>query len=546
MSENMATKVLTHDALLAARSDAHKAGRRVVQCHGCFDIVHPGHVRHLQQARALGDVLLVSITGDGAIDKGTGRPLIPEELRAENLAALDCVDWVYVEPRPTAAELLDEVRPDIYVKGREYEFNRDPRFAHERATVERHGGRVVFSSGDVVFSSTALMASMERSVDPLHHRLTQLMQLDELQGPALYQLISAFRGKRVLVVGEAMRDTYVLCDRPSVAGESPVMTLRPIERRRFDGGSLILARHLLALGARPVVVTALPETDEGRRVRERLTAQGIELRTIPIESALPETQRYLVGTQKVMEVDQREPIVLDAAGQDRLVKLAADAARNGKACDAAIIADHGLGLLTPAVLASLTGEIRRRVDVLAGISRGRRSTPRALHGADLTCLSEAQLREWRLAYDEGLPAATWKLLRDTRAGAAIVTLDGEGLVAFERLPDEPGETWPNRVHGEHVPSLCPYAVDAVGGSDALLAAATLTMSVGGSLLAGAFLGAVASAEQAQRIGNVPVTTSDLRGAIARIRTAHLAYVEPEVIQARTVGRCPSVPPAIVP
>ena len=103
-------------------------GKRLIQCHGCFDIVHPGHIRHLRQARSLGDALLVSITGDEEMRKGTGRPLIPQELRAENLAALDCVDFVYIEPRPTALELLREVRPDIYVKGREYENNNDPRF----------------------------------------------------------------------------------------------------------------------------------------------------------------------------------------------------------------------------------------------------------------------------------------------------------------------------------------------------------------------------------------------------------------------------------
>jgi rfaE bifunctional protein nucleotidyltransferase chain/domain len=126
------SKILSREQLLARRGEARVAGRRVVQCHGCFDIVHPGHLRHLRHAKAQGDVLLVSITGDSMIDKGTGRPLIPQELRAENLAALDCVDWVYVEARPTAVELLGELRPDVYVKGREYENNNDPRFKREQ------------------------------------------------------------------------------------------------------------------------------------------------------------------------------------------------------------------------------------------------------------------------------------------------------------------------------------------------------------------------------------------------------------------------------
>src|SRR5262249_23106391 len=106
-------KILPRADLLRLRAAARAAGRKVVHCHGCFDIVHPGHIRHLRYAKALGDILFVSITGDAEIKKGTGRPLIPEELRAESLAALDFVDWVYIEPRATAEGLLGELHPDV-------------------------------------------------------------------------------------------------------------------------------------------------------------------------------------------------------------------------------------------------------------------------------------------------------------------------------------------------------------------------------------------------------------------------------------------------
>src|SRR5919206_180539 len=95
-------KTLTLDALLALRAEARDAGRTVVHCHGCFDIVHPGHIQHLQFAKSLGDVLVVSVSADTHVNKGVNRPLIPDELRAASLAALECVEWVYVNPDPTA------------------------------------------------------------------------------------------------------------------------------------------------------------------------------------------------------------------------------------------------------------------------------------------------------------------------------------------------------------------------------------------------------------------------------------------------------------
>src|SRR5215212_6705993 len=137
------------EELLALRNAARAQGRTVVHCHGCFDIVHPGHIHHLQYARSLGDLLVVSVSADSQVSKGVNRPLIPDDLRAASLAALECVDAVYLNPNPTAAELLEQLRPDVYVKGQEYERSTDPRFLRERDTVTGCGGRVVYSSGDI-------------------------------------------------------------------------------------------------------------------------------------------------------------------------------------------------------------------------------------------------------------------------------------------------------------------------------------------------------------------------------------------------------------
>ncbi|MBL8764846.1 MAG: adenylyltransferase/cytidyltransferase family protein [Phycisphaerae bacterium] len=518
-----ALKILSHERLLAEREVARRDGRAVVQCHGCFDIVHPGHVRHLRQAKGHGDVLLVSITGDATMRKGTGRPLIPEELRADNLAALDFVDWVYVEQRETAAELLSEVRPDVYVKGKEYEVNADPRFRAERTAVERGGGRVVFTSGDVVFSSTALIAALERSADPFHARLTALLRLPELDGARLSGLISSFRGRRMLVVGETILDTYVLCDRPEIAGESPIMTLRPLERRGYDGGAAVIARHLAAMGARPVLVTALPDSPASEAVRRRLASEGIEVRAIEVDTPIAEKQRYLVGAQKVMKLNQLEPIVLDAARRERLCGAAAEAARG---CDGAIIADFGNGLLSGLTLEKMCTAVRPRVGVMTGDVSGRRAGLLRMAGMDLLCPSEQELRDALANYEEGLSTVAWRLLERTRSRASIVTLGADGLILFDPLPGDAGagaDAFRSRLRGEHVPALAAHAVDPLGCGDALLAAATLAMVAGAGPLAAAFLGSVAAAVEAQRLGNIAVSATDLRHGVVRLHTAHLAW-----------------------
>lgn len=518
-------KILSLPDLLRQRERARRDGRRVVHCHGCFDIVHPGHIRHLRFARAQGDVLLVTITADARIAKGDGRPLIPQELRAENLAELDCVDWVAIDEHESAFELLEAVRPDVYIKGAEYEFNHDPRFERERACVESHGGRVVFSSGDVVFSSSALIAAMEHAVDPYHKRLVELLGDDRLSLPTLGDTLSRMRDRRVVVVGETILDTYVLCDQPDVAGEGPMLTLRPIERRTYEGGAAIIARHAAALGARATLVTCLPDDARGDRVRARLRAEGVELRDLRVESALAGKVRYLVGQQKLFKVDEIAPMALDSSRRQALIDLARDAAAEGT--DAAIIADFGLGMLGSAVTGPLCKALRPLVGVLAGDVSGRRASLRSMREMDLLCPSERELRETIGDFGIGLPAAAWRLMHLTRARNLLVTLGGEGLIAFEPSHDADASGWARRLRSFHLPALVPIAVDPLGCGDALLACTTLAMASGADLLQASFLGAACASREAQQLGNIPVDSASVRQAIARAHSAHLAFAASE-------------------
>lgn len=525
------SKVLTREQLLARRAQARAEGLTVVQCHGCFDIVHPGHIRHLQHAAQQGDLLLVTITADAVLNKGQGRPLFPGHLRAENLAAIACVDWVYVNPDPTAETLLDAVQPDVYVKGREYEFNDDPRFRAERQAVERSGGRVVFSSGDVVFSSTALVQAMEHAEDTTHAQLQRLHGAHDLATASLAGVLHRAQGKRILVTGEALIDTYVHCDRPNVASESPVLSLRPLEQVSFDGGSAIVAAHLAALGARPILVTALPRRPEAQALRKRLESLGVEVRAIDVEGALLEKQRFLVGPQKVMKLDLVRPLTLDAAARTRLRDEAVDAARS---CAAAIAVDFGLGLFTARSLSEFASAVRPHVELLTGDVSGRRAGLRSMMHFDALFPSEAELRDAMGDYDDSLNAVVWALMSETHTRRVIVTMGDEGLIAFERDPNAAAQNaWASRVTSEHVPPLVRHAVDPLGCGDALLATATLAMSAGATYAQSVYLGACAAASHAMRPGNPPANPADLQRTIDRLGgsrlTVHTTGIAPRAV-----------------
>jgi rfaE bifunctional protein nucleotidyltransferase chain/domain len=138
----------------------HAAGRRVVHCHGCFDGLHIGHVRYLRAARAFGDTLIVSVTADEHVNKGPQRPVFSHPLRMEFLAELACVDWVTLSRSETALVVIEAIRPDVYVKGGEYEASAadpDTNVGAEAAAVRAHGGEVRFVHDELVLSSSALL-----------------------------------------------------------------------------------------------------------------------------------------------------------------------------------------------------------------------------------------------------------------------------------------------------------------------------------------------------------------------------------------------------
>ncbi len=133
-------------------------GKKVVLCHGCFDLMHPGHIKYFQAARNMGDILVVTLTPDIYIDKGPGRPVFNQDLRAESIAALECVDYVAVNKWPTAEETLRLLRPDIYVKGQEFENLEDKtgKIQKEYEVLKEIGAEMRFTY-EIVFSSTKLL-----------------------------------------------------------------------------------------------------------------------------------------------------------------------------------------------------------------------------------------------------------------------------------------------------------------------------------------------------------------------------------------------------
>ncbi|BAM04690.1 PfkB family carbohydrate kinase [Phycisphaera mikurensis] len=515
--------------LQAVGERARAAGRKVVLCHGCFDVLHPGHVGYLQAAAAQGDVLVVSITSDDAIEKADGtRPHLPEEMRSEHLAALACVDHVVVCAAETASPVIERLKPDLYVKGSEYANSDDPRVAAERERVESLGGRVLFTSGAVVMSSTALLAAAgPAGAAGEAERLAAACGRWGLDAARALGLLRGFAGLRVVVVGDALEDRYSVSDAVEAADEGPCLSMRPERVLSFAGGAAAVASHAAALGAEVTLVAPGGPDAASRAFADRLGAAGVIPRLLPLRGGIPVKERFVVGTQKLLKVDHGSSVPLDSAGQRRLREAAVEAAAGRT--DAVILSDFGLGCLDAASLAPLLAPLRPRARVLAGDVSGPRPTLEAMRGVDLLTPNERELRAACAAPDLSLPTVASGLMERLGVPNLLATLDARGAVLFHPRDPAPGRWFDHRLRSDHVPSLTARAVDPVGAGDALLAVATLTLAAGGTGPQAAYLGSVAAAVAVDRLGNAAVDAATLRSALRERPELRASTATPRVV-----------------
>lgn len=220
-------------------------GKRLVQCHGTFDLVHPGHIVHLEDAKKLGDVLVVTVTDEKHVNKGPGRPFFNDGLRARTLAALECVDYVVLVPHTAAVEAIEAVKPHIYCKGTEYaEAANDVtgNIHDDVAAVQECGGEVRYL-GDVVFSSTRLLNRHFETANPEVAGFCG--QLAAKVSPNQFaDAVAAFAGLRVLVVGDTIFDKYSFVKVQGLTSKNRIISGRYLEEEAQAGGALAVYRHI--------------------------------------------------------------------------------------------------------------------------------------------------------------------------------------------------------------------------------------------------------------------------------------------------------------
>lgn len=496
-------KIKETSELAQIRETLREQGKTVVQCHGCFDIVHPGHIRYLQFAKNLGDVLIVSVSADRVVGKGDGRPYIREDLRLENLSVFEFVDYVCLDDNSWAGPVLEALRPDIYVKGQEYETKGDPRFAKEVEVVESHGGRIVFSSGDVVYSSTHIINQFQDSFSLEKERFASYCKRHTLNQSVVLDILRKGCGAKILVLGDPIVDRYVHCESLGVASEQPMLSVTPMREQTFVGAGALIASQLASLGVATGFLTTLPGGDDAEKFRQELQERAIELHEIA-DDARPVVikTRYLVNEHKVFKVDsgRRVPPTTHVTRE-----LVGELRRCLEGYDALIVTDFGYGLFTSELIAAAV-EIARDVGkpYYVDVSHTRRASILQFSNARLATPTESELRFAFADNEAGLSNLASRFFDATHTEYLALTLGKRGVLLFEHPQGEE-----SHLRTDFLPAFESVSIDPVGAGDVFLAGAALADLVGASPQHGVYLGSAIAGLQVSRLGNEAVPSAEL-------------------------------------
>ncbi len=468
--------------------------KRIVFVTGNFNIVHPGHLRLLRFAKDCGEFLVVAVNNYNPPEH-----LISPQLRLEGVESIGIVSHAFLL-KDSPEMFIGALKPDCVVKGKEHEDLFNP----EVEVIQSYGGKLLFGSGEISFSSRELLRAEfldEETSD--HVKPVDFIKRRKIKLSSLKVLLSKFSSIRVTVVGDLIIDEYINCDPLGMSREDPVIVVTPTESSSYVGGAGIVAAHASGMGATVNFVSVTGADDAAKWGREKLEQNGVKCSFFEDQSR-PTTmkKRYRCGGKTVFRVSELRQ---HSISRDLVDKMYKTLQKLIKKTDLLIFSDFNYGCL-PQELVEMVSTLCRASDVpmvadsqsssqVGDISRYKNML--------LVCPTEHEARLAMRDFESGLVVLSEALWAKTESKNVIITLGSEGILVHSNLDTN------KDLLTDRLPALNLNPKDVAGAGDSFVTCAAMSLVAGGNIWQSALLGSMASAIQVSRVGNTPLSQKDL-------------------------------------
>ena len=486
-------KIIALDALSALVSKYKKSGKKVVHCHGVFDLMHIGHIKHFSEAKNQGDILIVTLTPDEYVNKGPNRPAFSIQHRLESIASLEDVDLVAENKWPTAEKTLSLIKPDIYFKGPDYKNYKDDitgNIKREVEAVKKCGGKIMYSDDETFSSSNLLNKYSDIFTKEQKDFISKISQSSK--DSSIENILDSFKDKKVLVIGETIIDEYVFCEGLGKSGKESMLVLRELESSIFLGGASAVANHLADFCKRVDLVSCIGAKKEFKNFISSNLLPNIKAKYLyKEESPTILKKRFLDknSKNKVLGVYSLNDDNLNINQEKELKKILSDKIKD---FDLVIVVDYGHGFINE----NISKFISKNSNFLS-LNAQINSSNSGFHSfnkypkCNSVVINESELRHEMRSREGNLENLMVSLSKNLSSQFVVVTRGTQGAIIYNKKSKK----------FKQCPAFASKIVDKVGSGDAMLPIISLALEENIDENLSLLLGSLAAAQSVESISN---------------------------------------------
>lgn len=493
-------KIISITDLAKKTTDLKRKNKKIIHCHGVFDVLHVGHVKHFNTARKLGDVLVVTVTPDKYVNKGPNRPIFPLEARMQCLAALKYVDYVAANTSENAVHAIKTLKPNIYCKGKDYIDHKSDisgQISEEVKAVKKNGGKVFYTE-DELFSSSKIINSSGFNLSKEQKRFLDKMKLNKNLNSNLKisNTINSLSDLKVLVIGETIIDEYQFCEALGKSGKEPVLVLRDLHQEKYLGGAAAIARNLSNFCKKVTLLSNVGEKKEHLSFINQYLPQNVKR-----DFLYKKNSCTIVKKRFVDDVNKSKVLGVYSINDNPLLKKEQNnfdkkILKHIKDHDLVIVSDYGHGLIS-----NFSAKIIVKKSKFLAVNAQLNAANIGYHtiskyvGADLIIINENEMRHEMRNKIDGVNILIKELANKLRAKFTTVTSGNMGSKIYikksKRLLT--------------CPAFAKTVADKIGTGDTMLALLSVAIYNKIDVNFSMFVSALAAATNIQYMGNsVPV------------------------------------------
>ena len=488
----MKNKIIKIENLKIVINKLKKKNKKIVHCHGVFDVVHIGHLKHFEEAKKKGDKLIVTVTSDKFVNKGSGRPVFKQNKRIEFLSHISCIDYVCLSDSESAINILKIIKPNFYIKGQDYKVSKKDKTGKinlEKKIVENNGGKIVFTNEETFSSSNIINNNF--SFNDQQSKFLKIIS-KKYDFDYIEKVFDKINKLKVLIIGETIIDQYNFCEALGKSGKEPYLALKDIYSENYLGGASAIANNLADFCKKIKLVSMIGEKKEyynfiKKKLHNKVDSTFFSKKNSPtilkkrfIDNI---TKSKLFGIYSIN--DDNIPLK-----EDELVSKHIE--KNINNFDLIIISDYGHGFISNKTALKICSKKKfTALNAQVNASNIGYHTLQKYKNINATIINETELRHEMRNKNDDINFLSRQLKKKLNTKNLLVTRGRNGAILINSKSKEIIEC----------PAFANNVIDRVGAGDSMLSIISLLIKIGAPKDLSLLLGSFAGAASVESMGN---------------------------------------------